>query len=83
MANPNLANQTIEIISDSKMAVSWINDDGIGSIKFVNIVLDCRDFIKSHGGIFVSYNSRSTNSVADSLAKQGSSSAENFIQWSL
>ncbi|KAK3182890.1 hypothetical protein Dsin_030176 [Dipteronia sinensis] len=80
VSNPALASHVIEIFGDLKVAVSWINDDGIGSLKYVNKVYDCIDIIRSHGGISVSFNSRSTNSFDDNLAKKGSSVAVDIIQ---
>ncbi|KAK2639286.1 hypothetical protein Ddye_027081 [Dipteronia dyeriana] len=60
----------IDIASDSKVAVYWINDEGICSLNYVNMVYDCRELIRSHGGISIYYISRSMNSFANILAKK-------------
>ena len=78
--NPSLFGQMIEIVSDSRSAVSWINGDGIGSLKYVNTIYNCREHIRLHGGLSVSFKSRSSNTFADSLAKLGSSAAGDFIK---
>lgn len=34
--NSNLASRDITIVNDSKVAVSWVNNKGVGSVKHVN-----------------------------------------------
>ncbi|KAK2638655.1 hypothetical protein Ddye_026450 [Dipteronia dyeriana] len=80
--NPLLASISIETVSDSKVVVSWINDEGIGCLAHVKDVYDCREFMRIHGGISVFFNSRSSNSFADFLAKKVSSQSGNMVQWS-
>ncbi|KAK2656851.1 hypothetical protein Ddye_009903 [Dipteronia dyeriana] len=40
---------SIEIVSDSKVVVSWIKAEGIGSFKHVNNIYDCREHMRNHG----------------------------------
>ncbi|KAK2643404.1 hypothetical protein Ddye_025167 [Dipteronia dyeriana] len=68
MVTPSLIGREIEIASDSKVAVSWINNGGVGNISLVDIM--CK--LDALGGTVVSYNPRSSNSFADDLAKKGS-----------
>ncbi|KAK3221278.1 hypothetical protein Dsin_008303 [Dipteronia sinensis] len=77
----SLFGREINIISDSKVAVSWINDDGFGSLTHVDRVYDTHSYLGVLGGTIVSYSSRASNSFTDNLAKLGSSIAGDFIQW--
>ncbi|KAK3205183.1 hypothetical protein Dsin_019229 [Dipteronia sinensis] len=83
VSNLALAGLSIEIASDSKVAVSWINEEDIGSFQYVSMVYNCRDLLRSHGSITISHNCHSANSFTDNLAKNGSSMAGDFIQCSI
>ena len=72
----------ITIASDSMVAVSWVNDKvGFGNLNNVDIIYDIRSYLQSMKGMRVIYNLRSTNSFADNLAKLGSSSGEDKLEW--
>ena len=77
----DLCGKDILIISNSMTAVSWINGEGIGSMNHVNLIYDIREWLSVMGNVTVIYNSRSLNSSADSLARQGSGSGENNLAW--
>ncbi|KAK1565417.1 hypothetical protein Q3G72_026062 [Acer saccharum] len=73
--------KNIVIVSDSKVAVAWVN--GIGTISS-----DCdfatneiRSFLSLLGSTSVVFNSRASNTLADSLAKKGSGLNENVLIW--
>ncbi|KAK2656855.1 hypothetical protein Ddye_009907 [Dipteronia dyeriana] len=51
VSNSALFGMLIDIASDSKVAVSWIKDEGIDSLNFVNKVYDCRELIRTHSGV--------------------------------
>ncbi|KAK3212280.1 hypothetical protein Dsin_016986 [Dipteronia sinensis] len=67
------------IASDSKVAISWVNNDDFGSINHVNLIYDIRSWLKNLGNTMVVYNSRSANSFADILAKRGASNMGDFV----
>ncbi|KAK3229474.1 hypothetical protein Dsin_001355 [Dipteronia sinensis] len=78
----DLMGRDIVIISDSKMAVSWVNNrDDFRSLKHIDLIYDIKGFIKVLGGISVVFNQRHTNSFADNLAKMGSSRIEVGREW--
>ena len=80
-ANPLMHGREIVFVSDSKVAVSWINGVGFGNLKYVDLVYDIRNCLVSLGGAVLSFRSRSSNSYADNLAKLGSSMGGDFINW--
>ena len=69
------------LISNSKVAVSWINGDGFGNLNLIDKVYDICSCLEALGGTVVSFSPRSTNSYAGNLAKKGSSRAGNYITW--
>ncbi|KAI9186919.1 hypothetical protein LWI28_022276 [Acer negundo] len=74
----------IIIAGDSKTAVSWVNKIGeIGSFKHVQIIYDLRNFMKVLICTLVVFHNRSTNSIADNLAKRGSNQNGDKLNWSL
>ncbi|KAK3199812.1 hypothetical protein Dsin_023227 [Dipteronia sinensis] len=73
--------QVIEVVSDSLIAVTWINSDNFGSFAHVKLVYDIRDLLKVHGQMAVRFCSRSSNSYADDLAKKGSNREGDITQW--
>ena len=69
------------VASDSKTAVSWVNNDGIGSLKYVQIIHDIRCHLRAMGRSLVMYNSSATNSVANLLAKNDTGGREDSLAW--
>ncbi|KAK3221733.1 hypothetical protein Dsin_008758 [Dipteronia sinensis] len=67
-----LADRNITIISDSKVTVSWVNGNGFGSLNLVNVVYDIRQTLHRLKCLSVIFMPRSSNSLADCLAKAGS-----------
>ncbi|KAK3212682.1 hypothetical protein Dsin_017388 [Dipteronia sinensis] len=78
-----LSNRNITIRSDSKSVVSWINGEGVGNLRFVSLVYAIRQFLKSMNSVSVEYTPRSSNSLADSLAKAGSGFQVERLEWGL
>ncbi|KAK1558570.1 hypothetical protein Q3G72_003986 [Acer saccharum] len=80
-----LLNRNITIMSDSKSVVSWINGEGFGHLSFVNLVYDIRQFLIliSMNLVSIKFTPRSSNSLADSLAKAGSRLQEERLEWGL
>ncbi|KAK3226913.1 hypothetical protein Dsin_006775 [Dipteronia sinensis] len=72
ISNPLLRGRNIEIISDSKTAVSWIKNDGVGNLKHVKEIYDIRSNMDIFGGMVISHHSRASNFFADNLAEIGS-----------
>ncbi|KAK1582938.1 hypothetical protein Q3G72_019669 [Acer saccharum] len=81
VSNEVLVGRDIEIVSVSKMAVSWVNDEDFGCDKHVQIIYDIRSMISSSNNISVIFNLRTSNSVTNSLAKRGSSLIGDSIVW--
>ncbi|KAK3220003.1 hypothetical protein Dsin_013973 [Dipteronia sinensis] len=78
-----LADKSINIESDSKAAVSWVEDGEFGNLTLVNVIYDIRSMIHLHGNMSVSYVSRDSNLVADGLAKKGALLDRDNVVWSL
>ncbi|KAK3225985.1 hypothetical protein Dsin_005847 [Dipteronia sinensis] len=70
-SNPNLIGREIVIVSDSKSAVSWVNEGRFGSIKHVNLIFNIRCNLNKLGNMVVIFNSRASNSFVDMLSKKG------------
>ncbi|KAK2634370.1 hypothetical protein Ddye_029162 [Dipteronia dyeriana] len=62
----------ITILNDSINAVSWINNGGFGHINLVNVLYDIKQFLTSMSLVSIEHTTRSCNSLADGLAKDGS-----------
>ncbi|KAK3222181.1 hypothetical protein Dsin_009206 [Dipteronia sinensis] len=71
----------IDIISDSKVAVSWINSEGLGSLKHIKLIYEIRSLLNNLHNARVLFNSRASNSFADSLAKKGSAMEKDCLIW--
>ncbi|KAK2639559.1 hypothetical protein Ddye_027354 [Dipteronia dyeriana] len=80
-ANPNLRDHDIAVISDSKVAVSWVNNDEIENVAHVNSIYEIRSCMRYGCSIEVVYESRVFNSFTDSLAKMGFSKTGDFMEW--
>ncbi|KAK0596186.1 hypothetical protein LWI29_035242 [Acer saccharum] len=81
---PEFVEKEIIIASDSKTAVSWVNNhDVIGSLRHVQIIYDNCNFLHNLHGTSVVFNPRSSNSFADKLAKSGSNMGADKLEWSL
>ena len=78
-----LSSNNIVIISDTKAVVSWVNDVGMGNLDHINYILEIREWLNTLGNVSVTVNSRSSNSLADSLAKKAAESQEDLLEWSL
>ena len=81
-SNSALWGKDITFVSDSNVAVSWINGEGIGSYEHVNLIFGIRSNLNSIGQARVVFNHRFSNSVADILAKRGSGGGEELLSWS-
>ncbi|KAK3220514.1 hypothetical protein Dsin_014484 [Dipteronia sinensis] len=79
----SLRNKVIDIVSDSSEAVSWVNTEGPGNLEFLNIIYETRHAMSLLGNTTVSYNPRSSNTLADSLAKHGSARRGSKMIWDL
>ncbi|KAK3229324.1 hypothetical protein Dsin_001205 [Dipteronia sinensis] len=79
---PELSGKTIVIVSDSQVAVSWINDDDRGSSVHTQTITDIRNALGSRGRSSIVFSPREFNSLADNLAKKGSRSVRDLLTWS-
>ncbi|KAK2633910.1 hypothetical protein Ddye_028702 [Dipteronia dyeriana] len=80
--NQLLNGSCIEILSDSKTAVFWCNDEDIRNSSLVIFVYDIRQLLLSLSGLSIKFVSRDANSFADCLAKNGSSGVGDRLEWS-
>ncbi|KAK3200226.1 hypothetical protein Dsin_023641 [Dipteronia sinensis] len=78
LSKTELEGKRIVILSDSTVAVSWINGNGLGNIKLTHVIYEISSILGSLGQATVEYRSRATNSCADALAKKGSA-----VTWNL
>ncbi|KAK2662888.1 hypothetical protein Ddye_001462 [Dipteronia dyeriana] len=76
---PFLAYRNISIMSDSNVAVSWIN----GMLSHVNLLYDIRQILLSRHSLAVTFTSRGANSLTDCLAKAGANLEGDRLEWSL
>ena len=57
----------IQVVSDSKVVVSWVNSVGFESLQHINLIYEIRTILHFLGRTKVVFNLRSTNSFANSL----------------
>ena len=81
LSNPNMRDRKILVVSDSKMAIAWVNHGDFWNIAQVQTIYEICDMFKSVGCIKVVFNSRIYNFFANSLVKMGSSSYTDFVDW--
>ncbi|KAK3200760.1 hypothetical protein Dsin_024175 [Dipteronia sinensis] len=72
VTNPVFQSVEVIIVSDSMVAILWINVAGFGSLEHVRTIDDVRNMISYHGNLKIIHNPRASNSLADMLAKRGS-----------
>ncbi|KAK3231552.1 hypothetical protein Dsin_003433 [Dipteronia sinensis] len=58
LSNPNLHSRDITVVSDSKVAVSWVHQSDFGNIQHVSTIYDTRNSMKSFGSLKVVFDSR-------------------------
>ncbi|KAK2643836.1 hypothetical protein Ddye_019031 [Dipteronia dyeriana] len=78
-----LIGRSIVINSDSRAAVSWINNEDLGNINFSHLIYDIRNILLCLGKTTFEFSSRASNSLADTLAKQGSAGEGDVLVWNL
>ncbi|KAK2648420.1 hypothetical protein Ddye_015909 [Dipteronia dyeriana] len=61
--------------------VSWINREGFGNLSHVNLVYDIRQILLWRNFISIKFTPSRFNSLADSLAKDGSGSNGDRLEW--
>ncbi|KAK4840660.1 hypothetical protein QYF36_015006 [Acer negundo] len=71
LSRTELEGKNIVVASDCLQVVPWINSSGVGDWRYVQLILEIKSFLGNLGQTMVEFNSRDTNSVADSLAKKG------------
>ncbi|KAK3184724.1 hypothetical protein Dsin_032010 [Dipteronia sinensis] len=81
VSRPELIGRDIAVVRDSKVAVSWVNSGGIGSIKHVQTIYDFRKHLNSLGKVCVMFSLRASNSVADMLVKNGLGGSRDLLKW--
>ncbi|KAK2634746.1 hypothetical protein Ddye_029538 [Dipteronia dyeriana] len=66
-----LDGKIIKFVSDSTLAVSWINSSGFRNLEHTQTIYDIRSLQRSLGRASVVFSLRASNSFADMLAKKG------------
>ncbi|KAK2639264.1 hypothetical protein Ddye_027059 [Dipteronia dyeriana] len=80
-SNPMLAGKEIFISSDSKEAVAWVYSDDFGSPDNLDYIYDIRDKLNFLVKTTVIYNPRTSNAMADLLAKRASNHEGDVLEW--
>ncbi|XP_048502690.1 uncharacterized protein LOC125498510 [Beta vulgaris subsp. vulgaris] len=76
-----LSGAKMMVESDSLNAVSWCNGNADGPWNLNFVINFIRNAMRCDSGIEITYKSRESNVVADLLAKQGLSRADEFVAW--
>ncbi|KAK2651333.1 hypothetical protein Ddye_018822 [Dipteronia dyeriana] len=79
-SNLSLQGRNISVVSDSKVAVSWVNNSDFGNITQTNSIMDIRNIINSIGGMAI-FDHGIFISFADCLAKMVASTSGDLIEW--
>ncbi|KAK1580826.1 hypothetical protein Q3G72_000427 [Acer saccharum] len=69
--------------SDSRMAVSWVNDGDFGILALVDIIFEVRAKLRAFKNLSVCFISRDANVMAVGLAKSGSVMDGENVVWSV
>ncbi|KAK3199575.1 hypothetical protein Dsin_022990 [Dipteronia sinensis] len=80
-SDSTLSIRKVIILSDSKVVVSWINDDNFGSINHIEVLYDIRNFLQSLAKVQVKFMPRELNHEANGLATFGSSEGGDRFVW--
>ncbi|KAK2642802.1 hypothetical protein Ddye_024565 [Dipteronia dyeriana] len=79
--NRSLVHCHISIISDSKSAVAWIKGKDFGHLSMTHLVYDVRNFLQDMVGLDILFKPRASNSLVNSLTKDGSANQGDKLQW--
>ncbi|KAK3188625.1 hypothetical protein Dsin_028186 [Dipteronia sinensis] len=79
----DLFGRKITIVSDLKVAISWVYKEGFRSLIRVDVIYDNNSKLKCISDTIVVFNPRSSNSFTDMLARRGSSLVGDTLEWSL
>ena len=83
LSRSDLIDKEIMLVSDSKVAVSWVLGEGIGNIDNWESIYDIKECLKVLPRLSVVFSSRASNSFTDNLAKRGSMAVEDLMEWSM
>lgn len=81
MRSQRIKSHIITIVSDSSNAVQWCNQDSGGPWNLSFMLNFIRNARKSWLSLSIVHKGRGSNSVADSLAKQGLRRSDEFLAW--
>ncbi|KAK2638467.1 hypothetical protein Ddye_026262 [Dipteronia dyeriana] len=76
-----LAHRRIQIVSDSKFVVLWVNGDDFGNLKLVDLIYDIKSLLYKMVGVSITFQSRGSNSFADNLVKSGFRHGGDRLEW--
>ena len=81
VASAELRSKIVVIVSDSTLAVSWVE----GSVSAIescdHAIADTQRLMGIYGNISVVFNSKSSNRLADFLAKRGADGLGDIQKW--
>ncbi|KAK3193144.1 hypothetical protein Dsin_024454 [Dipteronia sinensis] len=81
VSNKSLPEHSITIITDSKLAESWIKGEDFENLKLVKLVYDIRQYLQGFQDVDIKFMPRSLNALADSLANSGSGNQGDRLVW--
>ena len=83
ISRPELKFKSTVIVSDSLMAVSWINSNGVGSWVHSHLIMEIRNLLGILRQAQVEFSPREYNVFTDLLAKKGADGEEDVLDWRL
>lgn len=83
VSNPDILDKTISFSSDSREVVEWLNGSSFNRDDLLQLLLNTRSNLSKMRQTSVIYNSRGSNTMANSLAKSGACGGANMVTWSI
>ncbi|KAK1572064.1 hypothetical protein Q3G72_027038 [Acer saccharum] len=81
LSNSAWHDKKVVFASDSLEVVNWINSGEVGCLAFVDQIFEIRNWLRIIQNSSCCFHSRSTNSLADSLARQGSGNNGDYVRF--
>ncbi|KAK0594528.1 hypothetical protein LWI29_006366 [Acer saccharum] len=81
LSRTELKGAKIYVVSDCKQVVAWINCNGVGEWKYLQLILEIRSLLSRLNQVVVEYKPRETNYFADALAKRGADGGVYLLDW--
>ncbi|KAK3220751.1 hypothetical protein Dsin_014721 [Dipteronia sinensis] len=75
----DLSDRNLVVVSDSRVVIKWLNNNGIGSIEHAQTILNIRSNLAVIGQASVCFGPRNSNSFADALARKNSEDGDGML----